>query len=377
MRILVYMPMSKGGIADYAHYQAEALVTLGHEVMLMAPPHFHQRSGSYICDASIVETRPEFAPGNRLLRRTRQARSMLGNYAQLGKAIRKLRPDHVLTHFEEYLAPFWAPRLKKLSGKGTKFHTVLHDPERNYVVGPDWWHKASVRAAFSLYRSVFVHHQPGTADRPGLLWIPHGIHSFPAPVKPEAARARYGVAHGNKLMVAFGFIRDNKNIDLVIRAMAANPQVELVVAGAEQGGGQKRVSYYKILAQDCGVADRVHFDTRFLSQQETADLVAAADFGLLTYARSFVSASAAFSVYANYERPSLVSSGSAEMERVTRDYQLGVWVEPDDPAALEIGVKTMICSAPSPDWARYKGDHSWTRNGKLVVEAMLRSERAP
>jgi glycosyltransferase involved in cell wall biosynthesis len=377
MRILVYMPMSKGGIADYAHDQAEALVLLGHEVTMIAPPEFHQRGGAYIRDASIVETRPGSAPGNRFLRRARQVRSMLGNYTRLADAIRKLRPNHVLTHFEEYLAPFWVPRLRRAGGTATQFHTVLHDPERNYVVGPRWWHEVSVRAAFALYRSVFVHHQPGPADRPGLIWIPYGIHSYPIPVKHESVRACYGVAPENKLMVAFGFIRDNKNIDLVIRAMAANPQVELVVAGAEQGGGQKPVSFYKSLAQACGVAKRVHFDTRFLSQQETANLVVAADFGLLTYARSFVSASAAFSVYANYERPALVSSGSAEMERITRDYHLGVWVEPDDPAALEIGVKTMICSPPSPDWARYKGDNSWTRNGKLVVEAMLRSERGP
>jgi hypothetical protein len=52
-------------------------------------------------------------------------------------------------------------------------------------------------------------------------------------------------------------------------------------------------------------------------------------------------------------------------------------VEPDDPVAIEKGVKTMIGSPPSPNWARYKADHSWTRNGELVVEAMIRSERGP
>ncbi len=376
MRILVFLPMANGGIADYAHYQAEALAALGHDVIFVAPPEFHRRKGAYRQESSFVETRPGARPQNRLLRRIGLVQTLMGNYARLAARIKRDRPDHVLSHFEEYLAPLWVPRLRRLRASGARFHTVLHDPDRNYVVGPRWWHEASVRAAFALYDSVFVHHQPGPGDRPGLTMIPHGIHSYPPPVRPDAVRTHYRIADGRRLMVAFGFIRDNKNIDLVIRAMAANTDVWLVVAGAEQGGRQKPVSFYKDLALACGVADRVHFDTRFLSQQETADLVAAADFGLLTYSRSFVSASAAFSVYANYERAALVSSGSSEMERITREYRLGAWVTPDDVSALEAGMRTMIQAPPQPDWARYKADHSWKRNAELVVQAMIRSEKA-
>lgn len=367
------MPNSWGGIADYAHDQAEALHALGHHVIVAAPPGFHQRNCAYRRDSRMVEARPGLLVGGRLFRRVRLSISLMKNYRRLVGLVQDERPDHLITHFEEYLAPLWVPMLRRLKKNSIRMHTILHDPNRSYKVGPIWWHKWSVNAAFSLYDTVFVHHRDARLLK-HYKYLPYGIHAYPPPNKrKDEVRRAYGIGSGKYLFIAFGYIRDNKNLDLAIRALAVNPDAELLIAGPEMGGGQKPLAYYRELAARVGVDKRCHFDIRFLSQAETANLVSAADFGLLTYARSFVSASAAFSVYANYEITVLVSSGSAEMERITRQYNLGHWVEPDDATAVADGMRKMIDNPPVARWISYKEDHSWRRNAEIVVAAMARN----
>lgn len=47
----------------------------------------------------------------------------------------------LMASYIEYLAPIWAPRLRNLSRSGIVFGAIVHDPVRDYVVGPSWWHR--------------------------------------------------------------------------------------------------------------------------------------------------------------------------------------------------------------------------------------------
>lgn len=304
-----------------------------------------------------------------MLRGWRLARGIVSNARRVAQEIAARRPDAVLSHFSEYLAPLWAWRMRQLRKSGISFHAVLHDPVRNHVVGPAWWHARSVREAFSFLDTAFVHTQEPVDVPPpaAVVSLPYGIHSFPRPSRSrEEVRRSLDIPQGSTVLTSFGYIRDNKNLDLVIRAISTLPNIFLVVAGSEQEGGHRPAAYYERLARELGCASRCRWLIRFTTAEETADLMNASDVSLLVYARSFVSSSAAMGVAANYRLPSLVSSGSQTMKAIVLRYRLGVWVEPDSESAIRQALAQWDSDALQPDWEGYARDHSWRRNAELV-----------
>ena len=382
MRILIYMPHGRGGIVDYTHDQANALHELGCEIDCLCPPSYADgRLARYRLRPELRESFPNVQSSLRILRQLRLSLRILQNSDRLVRAIKQGKYEFVLMHFSEYLAPFWAPRLRRLQASGVTFASVLHDPVRGYVVGPRRWHDWSVRQAFSFLSTVFVHSEqelPTTLPINSVV-IPYGIHVFPEPNRSrEAVRQALDLPVDAKVLLAAGFIRDSKNLDLVLRAMATVPEVYLIVAGTDQSGGNKPASYYQALSSELGCADRCRWILRFIDPVERANLFAASDLCVLTYSSSFRSASSALSGAANYRLPSIVSSGPSSMEVVVKGYNLGVWVEPDLTEAIKAGLQLWLSRGISPDWQRYFADYSWSENARRVIAAMSGSrEKSP
>lgn len=375
MKLVIWSELAKGGIADYAHDQAAALAARGLDVEMLCPPSFLEgRSFDYPVRPVLRDLRPVVRSDSQLVRAWRLTSGLLANARTVACHVEANRPDAVLTHFSEYMAPLWAWRMRRLRSRGVGFHSVLHDPVRNHVVGPPWWHARSLRDAFSFLDTVFVHSHERVPVPPEVAvhWVPYGIHSFPDASRGRAdVRRELGVPEDAKLLTSFGYIRDNKNLDLILRAIADLPHVYLLVAGSEQAGGNRPVSYYQALAEELGCADRCRWLTRFVSAEESADLMCASDLSLLVYARSFVSSSAALGVTANYRLPCLISSGSKSNEAMVKRYRLGVWVEPDSAESIRAGLLEWLSGGLDPDWAGYRQDYSWARNARIVHEAIL------
>jgi glycosyltransferase involved in cell wall biosynthesis len=379
MKLTIFSELSKGGIADYAHDQARALAHRGIEVeLLCSEPFLSGRSFDYAALPLLEELRFPPPQGSKLTRNLRLARGLIRNGHRLRDHVVRARPDAVLTHFTEYMAPFWAPGLRRMRAKGISFHTVLHDPVRDYVVGPRWWHRLSVREAFSFLDTAFVHtHEPvPLPPHVAQRWVPYGIHSYPLAKRARAeVRAELDVPTDARLLTAYGYIRDNKNLDLVIEAIAGLPDVYLLVAGSEQRGGNRPISYYQALADRLGCGARCRWITRFISDEETADLLSASDLSVLTYARTFLSSSAALGVTSNYSLPCLISSGSTSNRDMVREYRLGVWVEPDSAAAIREGLLHWLANGIAPRWEDYRRDYSWDRNAALIEERIQEFRR--
>ena len=304
----------------------------------------------------------------------------LQNIRLLARTIDRDRHTHVLMHFSEYLAPIWAPRLRRLKQKHVTFGSVLHDPVRDYVVGPRFWHEWSIRQAYSFLDVVYVHsdQQPVEWTDSKLVCIPYGIHTFPKATQDRRfVRKDLNLPDDAKVLLAAGYIRDNKNLDLVIRAIAKIPELYLIVAGTEPGGGNKAAVYYQKLATELACADRCRWLIGFADAVDRANLFVAADICVLTYSSSFRSASSAMSASVNYRRPSIVSSGPGSMEAVIKQYGIGMWVEPDSAPAIMNGLQRWLASGIHPDWDAYIRDNSWTENARRVIESMveLRSAR--
>jgi glycosyltransferase involved in cell wall biosynthesis len=372
---LIFCTANHGGLADYAHAQAEALAARGHAVVLLAPRGFPYRSSSYRLQLlPVIEIRSRRW---RWLQRLGTAGTILVQQMVLNQAIASSGCNCVLfTSYSEYLAPLWAWRLQCWQRSGLRFAAVMHDPVRNYVVGPQWWHRLSITQAFS-FLSVALLHAPIQLNtghsQPGLrtLVIPHGPFRYPLPkASAEQLRNKLAVPADVTLLLSFGHIRDNKNLQLVLQAMSHLPQIWLLVAGPEATSGQRPSAHYRRLAVELGVAERCLWEVGYQSPQEVADHFGAADAVLLTYAGSFHSASGVMHLAAHYRKPVIASAGASALLDTVRRFSLGEVVAPDDPESLQHGMLQLLHKRQTPDWQAYEQVHSWDRNAQLVAEAL-------
>ena len=133
------------------------------------------------------------------------------------------------------------------------------------------------------------------------------------------------------VFLAFGQIRDGKNLDLFLRAMTILPNhVKLLVAGKGDSGSSKPPEFYQKLAEEFGVADRCQWDIRRIPEDELGDIFAACDVVLVTYSAKFRSASGVLNAAVSARKPVLASSGPGPLKTVVNKYLLGVFIEPDN-----------------------------------------------
>ena len=418
MKKLLYACLSEsGGVLDYAVYQAGALLK-----------DASKRDGNgfelhFLCQNSFpVERLPagikvwEFEKS----RESRvESRGLLGKILRVLRMISDLRLEakqvarlaHQLQHtsstrhelpstrhrsgpaevavlfdcYKEYFAPFWIWPLRRLAKKGVVMGTIAHDPVRDFVVGPLWWHRCSVRLGYSFVRHVFVHDDTPVdfgGKRPegiAVHQIPFGAYPLSPPRGGrEEVRNRFGFANSDIVFFAFGQIRDGKNLDLFLRAMTKLPEnVKLLVAGKGHSGSSKPPEFYQDLAEELGVAERCRFEIRRIPDEEVGDLFNAIDFTLLTYSAKFRSMSAVLATALTARKPVLASSGLGPLKTMVEKYELGVFVKPDDPEEILRGATKLVPSSATgkcefmlqPEWERYERENSWEENARRVCQA--------
>src|SRR5271166_3160203 len=310
-KLLYFSPAWSGGLADYARSQADALVDAGTKVVFLTSRRNEIDPASGCCIRKELSPASVGASGNsRLMHKFELARELVANFRQLARIVKREKFDRVLLgSYVEYLAPIWAAQLRRLASCGVVFGTVVHDPVRDYVVGPQWWHRWSVRAAYSFLREAFVHEAieldtGRPMPRLRTTVIPHGPYRFPPPrLGREQVRARLKIPREAKVLLSFGQVRDGKNLDLVIRAIARESQAYLVVAGKVSSTTQKPIEYYRAIANEMGVAARCCWLTDFIPADQVGDLFDACDAVLLTYSSNFRSASGVLNAAVGYRRP--------------------------------------------------------------------------
>ena len=374
-----FVPYGFGGGADYAQHQIRALAETGIKIELVAPRPVEEHCADIplVSFTEIIDRRPKKLP--KVLRAAAFLAETLKVYGTLARHIEKSPADYVLLgDFVEYFAPLWVPRFQRIKKrKQLRFGCTLHDPVRDFVRGPQWWHEASVRMAFRLLDDVFLHGTPPDylkRDYPSLnvVEVPHGIFSAGARgVRKQEARERWQLPTEAKVLLQFGHIRDNKNIEVLIRNLRGLPDFYLIIAGEESSGGQKGGDFYRHLAAEMGVADRVCFQLGFIPRETIPDLFAAADAASLIYAPSFKSMSGVLSYAIDHEVPVIASGGDGPMKTIVQGYHLGEWLTEASEQAVCQGVRRLFDSgAAKPEWAKCREECSWARNAAIVANCI-------
>jgi glycosyltransferase involved in cell wall biosynthesis len=366
-----------GGLADYAHEQANALTESGVDVVMLTTANYLARKD---CRYQIQPVLGEVSNGgqSKFKRKISWAKCLLKNFRTLGEEIRNHNFETVLLgSYSEYLAPVWSGQFRSLARADVKFGAVVHDPVRDYRVGPGWWHRLSIADAYSFLREAFVHEeiQLDTVRSMPMLRttvIPHGPFRFPEPTESrEQMRRKISIPDDAFALLSFGHIRDGKNLDLVIRSLSDLPSAYLIVAGKEQSSSQKPLGYYQDLARTLGVFQRCRWIHGHIPQDEIGNLFLGSDLILLTYSKKFRSASGVLNTAIRYRKPCVASSGGGNLQSVVEKYNLGWFVAPDDTAVLKAGIEKAMREKIQPRWEVYESENSWERNAQLVKERMF------
>ena len=280
--------------------------------------------------------------------------------------------------FSEYASPFWIRYFSKLKGEGVLIGSIVHDPVRDFELGPSWWHRMSIRKVYEQMDFAFVHHDieldmAGASSVPERIVIPFPSFSFDSAVveTSDGMREALGIPKEAVVFLSFGHIRDSKNIDLVLRAMVDNPKVHLIVAGKEQSSAAKPAVFYEDLSDQLGVKDRLYMINRFIEESELSELFGSADFAILTYSAKFHSGSAALGTCVHFRKRMLVSAAEGPLVVSTRDFGLGVCVEPDSEKAISDGFAKLIDNPSEASWEAFELEYSWERNAKRVLRAFV------
>ncbi len=120
--------------------------------------------------------------------------------------------------------------------------------------------------------------------------VPHGVPDLPF-LDPNFYKDRFGV-EGKAVLLTFGLLSPNKGIENVIQAMpqilSKHENAVYLVAGAthphilRREGDRYRASL-QALAKEVGVESKVIFHDRFVSPEEMAEFIGAADIYITPY----------------------------------------------------------------------------------------------
>ncbi len=386
MRILIHSPQSSGGIAEHTRYQFLAFQRAGADVALLCPPDFlkgRSLQGNVARVYCSLSKRPSGLRGWRnAVRVAANGVRYLINQWRLAWEVLRRKPDMVLLDsYMEYLSPLWVwPHIVIARIRSVTYVANLHDPVRNFIVGPLWWHEWSVALAYRPLNIGIIHEKiskdsslPTHVD---IHEAPVGVYDLQSiPVDSMEVRRNWGAPDDAIVFLSFGFIRDNKNLDLLIRALQFNKQVFLVVVGSAQSSKNKPLQFYQELASAMHVDNRVVFRDEFVPDEALASYFTAADFIAMTYNRDFHSQSGVLNIAARARRRVLASSGESPLGSSVKRFRLGEFVEPDNLELLAAGMRKLCrqhlgeLSAPEPNWQGYEEYASWDSNAKIILSA--------
>lgn len=366
--IILFALSSRGGLAEHIHYQAMEMHRIGLPVTVIAKrSYLDDRPVPYSVKRYLLEEGANTR--YRLLRKVSMVISLLYNQHFLAAYAILKRPSFILLDsYMEYFSPFWFwGHLISRRFFGVKYIANIHDPVRDYVVGYEWWHRLSVRLAYLPIHFGLVHRKlPQPSPIPvhvKLAEVPVGVYDAERSEEaPDFIRNRWGFPANGRIFLSFGYIRDNKNIDLFLQAQRRFENVYLVVLGTVANASAKPMSYYRQLVKELGVTERVFLSEEFIPDAWIYSIFRAADFILLTYSRSFVSQSGVLNIAADVRKRVLASSGPSPMQDAVESFNLGVFVEPDSEEAIKEGISRLISDDKAGNWDGYLEYASWETN---------------
>lgn len=334
MKVLVIGPAYpyRGGLSAFNERMAMQFKSEGHEVKLFT---FTLQYPSFLFPG---KTQYSDGPAPSELNIKRGINSVNpANWLRQGIEMRNEDADLAVI---SYWMPFMSPclgtiaRMLRKSGK-TKVVAVLHNvvPHEKQVFSKalSRYFVSSVDGFVYLSRSVGDDLKVFDAIKPR-AFSPHPVYdNFGEKLSRSEALKELGLDASKRYLLFFGFIRDYKGLDLLLKAMAepcmkAEKDVELIVAGEFYGNEEK----YKTLERDLGLQGKVRWFSDFIPDEKVKLFFSAAD--LIVQPYKSATQSGVTQIAYHFEKPMVVTNVGG-LPEIVPDGKAGYVVAPD-PAAI-------------------------------------------
>lgn len=377
MKLIYHADVEPGGLSGYAIYQTLAL-SKHCQLIVLGSSHLRDPIQSQNAEIEFVEMIDFPRAATRWKRGAQLVFRRRAQIKQLCQLARARSCQHVLlSSFAEYMSPLWVSPLQSLHDSGARIGVIVHDPIRDFKIGPNWWHQLSISMVYRAVDAAFVHDE----TKPDTGWpsrnvpvstIPLGPYTVPCGDEPpnvsrDRIRTALGIPSDNYLVLSFGHVRDGKNLDLLIEALIDHLDVHLLVVGREQSASQRTIRDYQSTANQLGVGNRCHWVNEFVPTEKVAQYFDASDCAAITYSGDFHSASAVLANISQFRIPVLASSGGGPLKRQVEEYGLGIWVQPDQKQSISRGIATLRAGGQRAAWGEFIESCSWNENAKRIM----------
>lgn len=323
----------RGGLAAFNERIAKEFVAEGDDVTIET---FTLQYPNFLFPGK-TQYSSEQAPEN--LKITRSVSSVNPfNWISVGQKIKRDAPDIVLIKF---WLPFMAPcfgtiaRIARKNGK-TKAVSILDNiiPHEKRIADKilSSYFVGAVDSFIAMSKSVLSDLNIFNTTKPRQFCAHPLYDNFGASVPKSEAIKALNLDEHTSYMLFFGFIRDYKGLDLLLKAMAderlKNRNVKLIVAGEFYNNADK----YFELEKNLNVGDKIIWHNDFIPDSMVATFFSAADIIVQPYKSA--TQSGVTQIAYHFEKPMLVTNVGGLAEIVPNG-KVGYVVEPNENAIVD------------------------------------------
>ena len=285
--------------------------------------------------------------------------------------ISKFQPDLLLI---SYWMPFFAPSLGKIAArirkKGIKVIGLLHNVIAHEKRLAD---KSLTKYLFKKCSGFVILNKHSEKDLTDL--IPDAkyiVQSHPLydhygnKIDKREARLKLNLSRNKKVVLYFGFIRNYKGLDLLIKAFGAlDESYDLVVAGEAYGD----FSGYQKLIDQTAISSRVKLNILYIEEKEIPVFFSAADVCVLPYRTA--TQSGIIGMAYHFDLPVIATNvgGLAEM---IEDEKTGLIIDEPSPMLISAKIReffdTISVRNYSANIESYKKKNSWENFAENVID---------
>jgi glycosyltransferase involved in cell wall biosynthesis len=363
MRIVICGPAHpyRGGIAAYNERLAQQMLQEGDAAAIYT---FRLQYPSFLFPGK-TQYDHGYAPEGVLITRAINSVNPF-NWFTIGLRLRRTRPDLVIMR---YWLPFLAPALGCIarlvrSNRQTRVITIFdnvipHERRFGDRLLTRFFVK-SIDGALVMTKAVEEDLRQFSAVMPCVI-SPHPLFdNYSVPVSRAEAVVRLKLCPADRFMLFFGFIREYKGLDLLLKAMAEQCVRDLGVKLIVAGEFYENEKPYFDLIHEHDLADRIIIHSHFISDDEVKYYFSAASLVVQPYRSATQSGVTQVAYFFN--KPMVVTNVGGLAE-IVPDGRCGYVVEPDP-----VAIANAICDFFNGREDRFTGGieeqkklYSWDR----------------
>ncbi len=329
MKILIVGPAwpYRGGIADFDERIAREYIKKGDEVEIFT---FTLQYPSFLFPGK-TQYSPDPRPEDLDIKRKVNSINPF-NWIKVGRELKKKNADLLIIKFWlPLMAPCFGTIARIVKGNGkTKVVSILdniipheHRPGDKIL---SKYFVSSIDAFIAMSKSVHDDLKSLNDKKPCLM-SPHPIYdNFGTAVSREEAIGSLGLDPSAKYMLFFGFIRDYKGLDILLKAIAderiKNSDIKLIVAGEFYNNSEK----YFEMEKELGLEGKIIWRTDFIADEQVKNYFCASDIIVQPYKTA--TQSGVTQIAYHFEKPMLVTNVGG-LPEIVPNGKVGYSVEPE------------------------------------------------